>query len=129
MSKIKKHKKGNQGLGRKFKKKSQTLVIIVITAAAIGLVGGTLLSSFLSNNSKSSDSRGRSGRIATAEAAEIVSKFNCACGTCNLTLANCDCDDARGAQEMKDFINYNLEQGKLPAQVVQLVKERYGHLR
>jgi predicted nucleic acid-binding Zn ribbon protein len=62
----------------------------------------------------------------TAQIGSIVSAFDCSCGQCDKTLANCDCPTA------KDTIGYI---GKLVGggkysrkEVVSMVNERYGHL-
>jgi len=59
----------------------------------------------------------------------VVSNFGCACGECDLPLAECTCDKPRGASEQKDYIRNKLREGMTAEQVAQAVDEFYGHRR
>ena len=61
---------------------------------------------------------------------QVASNFRCACGGCGeLPLDECACDMARGAVEEKNFIRKKLNQGLTVDAVINLVNERYGHLK
>ena len=61
---------------------------------------------------------------------QVASNFRCACGGCGeLPLDECACDMPRGAVEEKDFIRKKLNQGLTTDAVINLVNERYGHLK
>ena len=60
---------------------------------------------------------------------QVAVNFKCACGGCGeLPLAECTCDMPRGAKEEKNYIRNKLREGLSVDQVVQLVRDKYGHL-
>ena len=59
----------------------------------------------------------------------VASNFKCACGGCGeLPLAECTCDMPRGAVEEKNYIRNKLREGLTVDQVVQMVRDVYGHM-
>lgn len=61
---------------------------------------------------------------------QVASNFRCACGGCGeLPLDECACDMPRGAVEEKNFIRKKLNEGLTTDAVINLVNERYGHLK
>jgi cytochrome c-type biogenesis protein CcmH/NrfF len=58
----------------------------------------------------------------------IAEQFNCPCGQCEHTLAECTCEHPKGAKEVKAFITHELLHAKRSeAEVVKLMDEKYGH--
>jgi cytochrome c-type biogenesis protein CcmH/NrfF len=56
----------------------------------------------------------------------VVSAFDCSCGQCDKTLANCDCPTAKDTTE---YIAKLVGAEKYsPKEVISKVNERYGHL-
>ncbi|MBI5166731.1 MAG: hypothetical protein HY998_03170 [candidate division NC10 bacterium] len=120
--------KGERGRDRRGNK---TLFLVIGAAAAVGLVVGLLISGLIPGSPKGR--YGETGKtlasVPSAEAAEIIAKFNCPCGRCQLTLTECHCDDPRGAVEVKGFIQARLDEGKPKDEVIRLVKEKYDHYK
>ena len=59
----------------------------------------------------------------------VASNFKCACGGCGeLPLVECTCDMPRGAVEEKNYIRNKLREGLTVDQVVQMVRDVYGHM-
>ncbi len=68
-------------------------------------------------------------RIAlAADRIEIFSHFKCPCGQCGIDeLKDCDCSHPRGAQEIKGYVDRQIETGtQTVAQVITDVGQRYG---
>lgn len=65
-----------------------------------------------------------------ADTLAIARRFTCACGQCgDMNLADCTCDHARGAREMKAFIAYKVSQKRhVVGEIVDAVAYEYGHL-
>lgn len=55
----------------------------------------------------------------------VAEGLNCPCGQCNDSLTVCDCTNAGGAMEAKEFILKGLEKGKTVDQMKQAVAVRY----
>ena len=59
----------------------------------------------------------------------VASNFKCACGGCGeLPLVECSCDMPRGAVEEKNYIRNKLREGLTVDQVIQMVRDVYGHM-
>jgi len=59
----------------------------------------------------------------------VAANFKCACGGCGeLPLVECTCDMPRGAVEEKNYIRNKLREGLTVDQVVQMVRDVYGHM-
>ena len=59
----------------------------------------------------------------------VASNFKCACEGCGeLPLVECTCDMPRGAVEEKNYIRNQLREGLPVDQVIQMVKDKYGHM-
>lgn len=68
-------------------------------------------------------------RIAlAADRIEIFSHFKCPCGQCGIDeLKDCDCSHPRGAQEIKGYVDTQIQTGtQTVAQVITEVEQRYG---
>ena len=59
----------------------------------------------------------------SAEAEALFSSLNCLCGTCNDTLAQCTCGEAR---QMKGYIDSLLDTSSSKSEVIDKVVEKYG---
>ncbi len=124
-----KEKRNKLNPGKKGRKGNLFLVIAI--AAAVGLVVGLVISGLPTDAPKGRvGSPGRVLSIAPgAEAAEVIAKFDCPCGRCQLTLAECHCDDPKGAIEVKGFIQARLGEGRPKEEVIRLVREKYGYYK
>ena len=58
-----------------------------------------------------------------AEAEALFASLNCLCGTCNDTLAECNCPDAR---QMKGYVDSLVETSTSESEVMDKVVEKYG---
>lgn len=62
--------------------------------------------------------------VAYSEEAEaLFPSLNCLCGTCNDTLAECNCGEARS---MKGYVDSLVESGISKSEVMDKVVEKYG---
>lgn len=59
----------------------------------------------------------------SAEAESLFASLNCLCGTCNDTLAECDCGTAR---QMKGYVDSLAETGASKPEVMDKLVEKYG---
>lgn len=59
----------------------------------------------------------------SAEAESLFASLNCLCGTCNDTLAECDCGEAR---QMKGYIDSLVDTNSSESVVMDKVVEKYG---
>lgn len=59
----------------------------------------------------------------SAEAETLFASLNCLCGTCNDTLAECDCGTAR---QMKGYVDSLVETITSESEVMDKVVEKYG---
>ena len=57
------------------------------------------------------------------EAEALFASLNCLCGTCNDTLAECDCGEAR---QMKGYVDSLAETSTSKSEVMDRVVEKYG---
>lgn len=64
----------------------------------------------------------------TANRTEIFSQFKCPCGQCGIDeLKDCNCSHAKGAAEIKAFVDQKISEEKYTvAQVVEEIEKRYG---
>lgn len=93
-------------------------IAVVVVAALIAFV----VSGISSNKQKSVNLSHNNAQIRS-----IVAAFDCSCGQCDRTLANCDCPTAN---DTKKYISRLIDNGKYSRkEVIQIVKKRYGHLR
>ncbi len=59
----------------------------------------------------------------SAEAESLFASLNCLCGTCNDTLAECDCGEAR---QMKGYVDSLVETLTSESEVMDKIVEKYG---
>jgi cytochrome c-type biogenesis protein CcmH/NrfF len=59
----------------------------------------------------------------SAEAKELFASLKCLCGTCDDTLAKCNCGQAR---QMKGYVDSLVESGISTSEVMDKVVEKYG---
>lgn len=59
----------------------------------------------------------------SAGAEALFASLNCLCGTCNDTLAECNCPDAR---QMKGYVDSLVETSSSESEVMDKVVEKYG---
>lgn len=119
---------------RKSSSTKKVFIILVAIGAIAGLVGGMIISTREPVVTPTSSTTGSSGNITvpvatSALGGEIIARFDCACNTCKLTLAECTCDEPRGSKEMKGYIEYLVKEGKSRDEIIKLVQGKYGHLR
>jgi predicted nucleic acid-binding Zn ribbon protein len=94
---------------------------IAITVVALAALITVVVSGMNSNNQKSVNLAHN-----TAQIGSVVSAFDCSCGQCDKTLANCDCPTAKDTTE---YIAKLVGEEKYSRkQVISKVNERYGHL-
>jgi len=98
----------------------------LITVSVIVIFIGVIIG--LSIDSKSSQSTNPAPVAQTVFAGntlKVAKGFACSCGTCGeKNLAVCECGTATNT---KNFIEGNLQSGMPEGEVVELVKEYYGH--
>ena len=59
------------------------------------------------------------------KSAEIIKELNCVCG-CKMELWPCTCDEQRGAQEIKAFVQMLVQQGISKPAITQRLVDKYG---
>lgn len=59
----------------------------------------------------------------SSEAEALFASLNCLCGTCNDTLAKCECGQAR---QMKGYVDSLVETSTSKSEVMDRVVEKYG---
>ena len=59
------------------------------------------------------------------EVQSIATLFDCPCGNCDLNLADCTCDNAKGALEIKGYISTLLKTDSRE-DVIKQVEAKYG---
>jgi cytochrome c-type biogenesis protein CcmH/NrfF len=57
--------------------------------------------------------------------AEIIKELNCVCG-CKMELAPCTCDEKRGAQEIRSFVQALIQQQISRPEIINRLVEKYG---
>lgn len=63
-----------------------------------------------------------------ANVQKIAANFNCPCEQCGIIrLDECTCDIARGAVEVKTYIQNLLKQNLPEEEIIKSVDKRYGH--
>ncbi len=60
------------------------------------------------------------------EVQSIAAQLDCPCGNCELNLADCTCDNPRGALEIKTYISSLLKTDKSKDDIVKEVKAKYN---
>jgi predicted nucleic acid-binding Zn ribbon protein len=94
---------------------------IAITVVALAALITVVVSGMSSNNQKSVNLAHN-----TAQIGSIVSAFDCSCGQCDKTLANCDCPTAKDTTE---YVAQLVGEEKYSRkEIISKVNERYGHL-
>jgi predicted nucleic acid-binding Zn ribbon protein len=94
---------------------------IAITVVALAALIAVVVSGMSSNNQKTVNLAHN-----TAQIGSIVSAFDCSCGQCDKTLANCDCPTAKDTTE---YVAKLVGEEKYSRkEVISKVNERYGHL-
>ena len=56
---------------------------------------------------------------------EIIKELNCVCG-CKMELAPCTCNERRGAQEIRRFVQTMVQQGVSGPVIIKGLIEKYG---
>jgi hypothetical protein len=59
------------------------------------------------------------------QSAEIIKELNCVCG-CKMELKPCTCDEKRGSQEIKTFVQALVLQQVARPEIISRLKEKYG---
>lgn len=54
----------------------------------------------------------------------VSTQFNCSCGDCNDVVSNCTCPTAKAT---KDYIDQKVQQGYPKEEIIDLVKDAFGH--
>ncbi|MEE9165938.1 MAG: hypothetical protein V3U24_00530 [Candidatus Neomarinimicrobiota bacterium] len=100
--------------------------ILPVFGVAI-LILGIWIGVFLENRNESEKSAQSTAEVFGATTIEVARGFVCPCGSCgDESLTVCVCPTAL---EAKRFIEANLKEGHTPAEVVEMVKNVYGHYR
>lgn len=61
--------------------------------------------------------------VSASEISKVAEKFNCICGSCDLLVADCDCERAI---ELTDVIKQRLSKGQPEQQIIQDLLRQYG---
>ncbi len=102
-----------------------TLPNIIIVSVVVLLIGLVIGISLNTNNVKQINSKQSTQTVFAGNTLKVAKKFVCSCGTCGKkNLVSCVCGTAIGT---KKFIEGNLQNGMPEQEVVELVKEYYGH--
>jgi len=98
----------------------------IIFAAVTVLIIGIVIGMSLNTHGEHKNIRVTSPQtVFSSNTLKVSKKFACSCGTCGeKNLAICVCGTAIGT---KQFIEGNLQSGMAEREVVELVKEYYGH--
>jgi anti-sigma-K factor RskA len=94
---------------------------IATTVVAVAALISVVVSGISSNKQKSVNVAHNNSQIQS-----VVAAFDCSCGQCEKTLANCDCPTAKDTTE---YIAKLVGEEKYSRkEVISKVNERYGHL-
>ena len=98
----------------------------IITLSAVVLFTGLIIGfSINSDTKKQTDRETVAQMLFASNTLKLAKQFACSCGTCGeKNLVSCTCDTAIGT---KKFIESNLQKGITKWEVVELVKNIYGH--
>ena len=58
------------------------------------------------------------------KSAEIIKELNCVCG-CKMELRPCTCDERRGAQEIRSFVQILVQEGVSRPEIIKRLIEKY----
>ena len=102
-----------------------------ITENIIFIIGGMIIIGIVIGMSLNTHDEHQNTNVTPAQTVfasntlKVAKKFACSCGTCGeKNLVACVCGTAIGT---KQFIESNLQSGMPEGEVVELVKEYYGH--
>lgn len=59
------------------------------------------------------------------KSAEIIKELNCVCG-CKMELSPCTCDEQRGSQEIRRFVQTMVQQGASEPDIIKSLIGKYG---
>jgi len=59
------------------------------------------------------------------KSAEIIKELNCVCG-CKMELWPCTCDERRGAQEIRSFVQALVQEGVSRPEIIKRLIEKYS---
>ena len=99
----------------------QNWVWITVSVIAVAVLITVVVAGMNSNKRKVVNRTYKSSQIAG-----IVSAFDCSCGNCDKTLANCDCPTAK---ETNKYISKRVAKNKYSRrEIIEMVNNKYGHL-
>jgi hypothetical protein len=99
----------------------QNWVWITVSVVAVAVLITVVVAGMNSNKQKAVDRTYNSPQIAS-----IVSAFDCSCGNCDKTLADCDCPTAK---ETNEYISERVAKNKYSRrEIIEMVNNKYGHL-
>jgi cytochrome c-type biogenesis protein CcmH/NrfF len=58
------------------------------------------------------------------KSAEIIKELNCVCG-CKMELSPCTCDEQRGSQEIRRFVQILVQEGVSRPEIIKRLIEKY----
>lgn len=102
-----------------------TIADIIIVSVVVLLIGLVIGISLNTKDVKQINTTQAAQTVFASNTLKVAKKFVCSCGTCGeKNLVSCVCGTAIGT---KKFIEGNLQNGMSEEEVVELVKEYYGH--
>lgn len=116
------------------RKQTTTMVLIGVSSILIGLVLGYLMGfkSGLNLNKEDvaelSSPQTLPANLTNAgldlKSAKIIKELNCVCG-CNMELLPCTCNEQRGSQEIRGFVQMLVQQGLSGPEIIKRLTEKY----
>ena len=110
-------------------KSSPSRIRDILIAAAIITVLGFGIAAILSSQKPRNTAQFRpsvpSSFVWPREVQSIASRFMCPCGQCELNLADCTCNNPRGAVEIKTFIDSLLKTATNREDIIKEVEAKY----
>ncbi|RKX75753.1 MAG: hypothetical protein DRP87_13780 [Spirochaetes bacterium] len=106
-------------------------IVVVLLAGAAGYAIYSASGGFGSNRSSTLPSTAQNPSTPlpsfSPQVEEIAAYFFCPCGACDLILAECHCDEPRGAIEVKSYISKLVSSGLSREEIIKEVETEYGH--
>lgn len=113
----KKHRRRDQPAG-----KGKNWKLITVITVGVLIIGGVIFSGVKRKKERKIYAAHNTGQIVS-----IVSQFDCSCGRCDKTLAECDCPTAKDTQA---YIRELVNQGKYSRkEILQMVNKKYGYYK
>lgn len=116
------------------RKQTATMVLIAVSSILVGLVSGYLMG-FRSGqdlykghvaelSGPQTLPANPSSPAVGLKSADIIKELNCVCG-CKMELQPCTCNERRGSQEIRGFVQTLVQQGLSKPEIIKRLREKY----